>query len=175
VSPPPTRAAAPAVALTPDGYEALFRAHFPSIRRLAQLLGADDPEDVAQEAFVRLHRHRDRLRSSEAALPYLRRTAVNLSHSRLRHLRVVRREAPGQWVPHAESAESVGALREEHRQVVVALGQLPAKQRAVLVLRYWLDLSPEEIARTLEIPLGTVKSAGSRGMASLARTLGDPA
>lgn len=58
--------------------------------------------------------------------------------------------------------------------MVVALGALPPKQRAVLVLRYWLDLSPDEIATTLDLPLGTVKSAGSRGLASLARTLGDP-
>lgn len=163
------------MALADDGYEALFRTHFRSIRRLAQLLGADDPEDVAQEAFVRLHRNRERLRSTDAALPYLRRTAINLSNSRLRHLRVVRRENPGQWIPDVESAESVGALREEHRQVVLALSALPAKQRAVLVLRYWLDLSPEEIASTLDLPLGTVKSAGSRGLASLGRTLGGPA
>lgn len=155
-------------------YEALFRAHFPSVVRLAALLGADDPEDVAQEAFVRLHSSIGRLRDQEAALAYLRRTTVNLSRSRLRHLRVVRRRAPEQWVPPAESAEEVGAARAQHRDLVVALGRLPERQRAVLVLRYWSDLPPEQVAQTLGIAVGTVKSATSRGVAALARELGEP-
>ncbi len=74
-------------------YAVLFHAHFRGMVALAALLGADDPEDIAQEAFVRLHRSSGRLRDPDAALGYLRRTVANLSRSRLRHLRVARRHA----------------------------------------------------------------------------------
>ena len=76
------------------GFDALFDDCFEPMKRLAFLLGADDPENIAQEAFVRLHDRWARLESADKALPYLRRTVVNLSRSRLRHLRVVRRAAP---------------------------------------------------------------------------------
>jgi RNA polymerase sigma-70 factor (sigma-E family) len=161
------------VPITGDWYESLFREHFPAVVRLAALMGADDPEDVAQEAFVRLHRSGSRLRDQEAALAYLRRTVVNLSRSRLRHLKVVRRRAPEQWVAPSESAEDVGAARQQHRDVVAALDRLPDRQRAVLVLRFWSDLAPEQVAQTLGIAVGTVKSATSRGVAALARELGE--
>jgi DNA-directed RNA polymerase specialized sigma24 family protein len=59
--------------------------------RLAALLGADDPEDIAQEAFVRLEQRLDRLPASVNTAAYRRTTVVNLSRSRLRHLRVTRR------------------------------------------------------------------------------------
>ena len=77
-------------------YAALFAGQFGAMTRLATFLGADDPEDVAQEAFVRLHRRGRTLRDPHASLAYLRTTVVNLSRSRLRHLQVVRRhsEAP---------------------------------------------------------------------------------
>lgn len=152
-------------------YEALFRANFSAVLRLAALVGADDPEDVAQEAFARLHRKQDTLQNADAALSYVRRTAVNLSRSRLRHLQVVRRKAASQWVPHHESAELAAAVRQEHRDLLVALRRLPDGQRAVLVLSYWLDLSPHQIAETLGIPLGTVKSTTSRAINALDRAL----
>lgn len=159
----------PAAALALPSYEQLFRQHFVPMVRLAALLGADDPDDIAQDAFVRLHR--TRLRDPAAALPWLHRTVTNLSRSRLRHLRVVRRHAPGQYDPPAESAETQAALRAEHRAVLVALRALPVRQREVLVLRFWLDLSPTEVAATLTIAPGTVKSATSRGLAALAVAL----
>lgn len=92
-----------------DAYQVLFVRHFRPTVRLAQLLGADDAEDVAQEAFVRLHQHGNRLRDPAAALAYVRRTTVNLVNSRLRHLRVVRR-TPGD-VPrtHASAEDAVVA------------------------------------------------------------------
>lgn len=66
-------------------YADLFDGHFWGLVRLARLLGADDPEDVVQESFVRLHRKRAALRDPTAALAYLRSTVLNLSRSRLRH------------------------------------------------------------------------------------------
>lgn len=154
----------------PVGYEELFHAHFRGLVRLAALLGADDPEDVAQEAFVRLHRRRSLLRDADAALPYLRRTVCNLARSRLRQLRTMRRhrrETPTA----AASAEQLVVEDEDHRELVEALGRLPARQREALVLRYWLDLSEQEIAAVMDVALGTVKSHASRGIATLTRML----
>src|SRR4051794_14099575 len=91
----PRQVSAPRQEAEPDALQALFAGHFRGLVRLATLLGADDPEDVAAEAFVRLHRSTGRLRDPGAALPYLRSIVVNLSRSRLRHLRVARRGVPG--------------------------------------------------------------------------------
>ena len=77
-----------------ERYQQLFHGHFVTMTRLAAMLGADDPEDVAQEAFVRLHRRRRTLRDPHASVGYLRTTVVNLSRSRVRHLAVVRRNSP---------------------------------------------------------------------------------
>lgn len=84
----PTLAAVDATAngtVADEGYAELFAGQFARMVRLAALLGADDPEDVAQEAFVRLHNRKRALRDPHAAAAYLRTTVVNLSRSRLRH------------------------------------------------------------------------------------------
>ena len=149
-----------------DSFEDLFRRHFSGLVRFAALLGADDPANLAQEAFLRLHTRRRRLRDEGAALPYLRRTVVNLHNSRLRHLRVVRREDRPE-VKHVSSAEDLvlGAL--DQQRIQHALTKLSPRHRTILVLRYWLDLSGSDIAQTLDIPLGTVKSQTSRALAAL--------
>ena len=64
-------------------------------------------------------------------------------------------------------------LGEEHREVLAALRQLPDRQREALVLRYFLDLPPTDVARSMGISAGTVKSTTSRALAALARLVGD--
>jgi RNA polymerase sigma-70 factor (sigma-E family) len=150
-----------------DGYQELFHGQFAAMTRLAAMLGADDPEDVAQEAFVRLHRRSRTLRDPHAAVAYLRSTVVNLTRSRLRHLSVVRRLAPGP-LPDVPSAEHDVVRRESHRHLLDALGQLSARHREALVLRYWLDLSEAEMAEAMSVSRGTVKSHVSRGLDALA-------
>ncbi|WP_258572351.1 sigma-70 family RNA polymerase sigma factor [Actinomadura parmotrematis] len=155
------------------GYAELFDAHFWGLVRFARLLGADDPEDVAQEAFVRLHRKQRALRDPNASLAYLRTTVCNLTRNRLRHLGVARRRshlAPPQDVASAE-ASAVG--RESVRELIAALGGLPRRQRETLVLRYWLDLTEREAAEVLGVGIGTVKTHAARGIAALGRTLGE--
>jgi RNA polymerase sigma-70 factor (sigma-E family) len=147
-------------------FAALFDESFEAMRRLAYLLGADDPENIAQESFVRLHARRHTLASADMALPYLRRTVVNLSRSRLRHLRVVRR-APGERRRDAESAEAAVLAGQDHHRLREVLAGLPTRQRQVLVLRYWLDLDQSEIADTLGIAVGTVKATTSHALANL--------
>ena len=150
-----------------ERYQQLFHGHFVTMTRLAAILGADDPEDVAQEAFVRLHRRSRTLRDAHASVGYLRTTVVNLSRSRVRHLAVVRRSSPVPS-PDAESAEHQAVRREDARELVVALGHLSTRHREALVLRYWLDLSEAEMADAMGVSRGTVKSHVSRGLDALA-------
>lgn len=95
---------------------------------------------------------------------------VNTSRSVLRRRRTVRA-----WTPPAAadipSAEDHVVLDEAHREVLAALGRLTPRRRQVLVLRYWADLSEAEIAATLGISRGAVKSNASRGLDALERIL----
>jgi RNA polymerase sigma factor (sigma-70 family) len=154
-------------------YEHLFHTQFHNMVRLAALLGADDPENVAQEAFVRVHGVLPKLQDQDSVLAYLRRTVVNATRSRHRHLRVVGRR---QWelMPiDVESAEDTVVRNDRHRAVLAALGHLNSQQREVLILRFWGRLSVEETAATLGVPPGTVKSTSSRAMRKLAEMLGE--
>ncbi|WP_433328405.1 sigma-70 family RNA polymerase sigma factor [Spirillospora sp. CA-294931] len=158
----------------PDGYEALFHGHFWGLVRLARLLGADDPEDVVQEAFVRLHRKRGGLRDQNAALAYLRSSVCNACRSRLRHLRIARRRHARMVEPsESGSAEQSAVEHEMVRDLLAAVDGLAARQREVIVLRYWLDLNERETAETMGIALGTVKAHTARAIAALAKQVKD--
>jgi RNA polymerase sigma factor (sigma-70 family) len=147
-------------------FDVFYRQHFAALTRLAGLLGADDPQDVAQEALSRLHARRHGLRDPEAAAAYVRSTVCNLSRSRLRHLGVVRRFAPRLLPVPVPSPEETAVDNDETRRVLVALATLPPRQREVLTLRYWMGLSEREIADSLGISAGSVKTHASRGLAS---------
>jgi RNA polymerase sigma factor (sigma-70 family) len=130
--------------------------------RLAGLLGADDPEDIAQEAFARFLKKAPAL---DDPAPYLRTIVCNLTRNRHRHLRVVRNRTPPEL--HEPSSEHAAIQREEHAEVIAALAKLPARRREAIVLRFWLDLPEREIAQIMGTSLGTVKSQLSRGLAAL--------
>ncbi|AHI01970.1 RNA polymerase sigma-70 factor (sigma-E family) [Kutzneria viridogrisea] len=160
---------APAPALT---LEDLYRTHRMRLVRLAILL-VDEPataEDVVQEAFTGLHRNWSTLRDAAAAVGYLRTAVVNGSRSVLRRRKTARDYTP----PHtanARSAESLAMLTAEHQAVVNALAKLPPRQREVLVLRYYGDLSEAEIAEATGISKGTVKSTASRALDALQKLM----
>lgn len=157
-----------------DAYEQLFNGHFWVLVRLAQLLGADDPEDVVQDAFVRLYRRHATLRDPNSALAYLRSIVCNLSRSRLRHLRMARRRHAQLVPPGLErSAEHEAVHGEDVRRLLDAVSALPHRQREALVLRFWMDLSEQETASALGVAVGTVKSHTARALASLAKKLED--
>jgi RNA polymerase sigma-70 factor (sigma-E family) len=156
--PPPTSAGEPDI-------EEMFRARYLEMVRLAGLLGADDPEDIAQEAFMRLMKAGPRIEDGDSALPYLRAIVVNLTRNRHRHLRVIRQRTPA-GVDEG-SSEQAAIVAEDHREVIAALAELPARRREAIVLRYWLDLPEREIAAAMGVSAGTVKSQISRGMAAL--------
>jgi RNA polymerase sigma-70 factor (sigma-E family) len=161
------RTGSPALGSGADGDVAgLFRASYPDMVRLAGLLGADDPEDIAQEAFARLMQ---KAPPPDDPAPYLRTIVCNLTRNRHRHLRVAQARAV-QGVPEP-SSEHAAILREDQAELVAALATLPPRRREAIVLRYWLDLSEREIAQAMGVPAGTVKSHVSRGLAALAQAL----
>lgn len=158
----------PGTGLDADELAELYAAHRLSLVRLAILLVDDlaSAEDVVQDAFAAMAAGRARLRHRAAALGYLRTSVVNGSRSALRRRRTARAYTP-LHAPDVDAPDSRAVLAEEHREVVAALGGLAPRQREVLVLRYWSDLSEVEIAATLGISRGTVKSTASRALDAL--------
>ncbi|MDX6200249.1 MAG: hypothetical protein QOJ79_3400 [Actinomycetota bacterium] len=152
-----------------DAVTALYRVHAAGLRRVASLLVDDreTAEDVVQDAFIRLHRRWLLLRDPDKALAYLRTSVVNGSRSRLRRRRTERSYVAAPPGEHP-SAEHTVLRTADLRAVADELVQLPRRQREVLVLRYYLDLSEAEIAGALGISRGSVKSHAARGIATLA-------
>jgi RNA polymerase sigma-70 factor (sigma-E family) len=141
--------------------------------RLAVLLVDDVPtaEDVVQDAFTALfRRHGHRLASLDDPEAYLRTSVVNAARSVLRRRRTVRAHTPAPE-QHAPAPEEDVLLHEDHREVLAALRTLTRRQREVLVLRYWSHLSEAEIAATLGLSRGAVKSTASRALDALGRRL----
>jgi RNA polymerase sigma-70 factor (ECF subfamily) len=150
--------------------EQLFRLHWPRAYRAA-LLVVDDAaaaEDIAQESFLAAVRALDRFDRRRPFGPWLHRIVVNraIDWSRARTLR---RELGGDSAP-----EPAAPLRESGgraEDIVAALSELGAEQRAVIVLRYLLDYTPGEIADLLDLPRGTVNSRLRRGLDRLEEAL----
>lgn len=149
----------------------LYWRHVNDAVRLAFLLTGDQhaAEDIVQDAFVRLFGRFQDLRSAEAFDIYLRRTVVNLSCDRFRRLRLER--------DHAARANSPEAQPEAHSQIEDrelirrTLQRLPHRQRAALVLRFYVDLSEQQTAEVLQCSVAAVKSLVSRATASLKEQL----
>jgi RNA polymerase sigma factor (sigma-70 family) len=119
-----------------------------------------------QEAFEGLYRRWRRLRDPQAALTYLNRSVVNGCRSRLRR-RATERAHPLAEAGQAPSAESTGVTHSAGQALVNAVGALSRRQREVVVLRYYLDLSEEQIADWLGVSTGSVKQHASRANATL--------
>jgi RNA polymerase sigma-70 factor (sigma-E family) len=146
--------------------DGLYRAHAPGALRFALMLTGDRAlaEDLVQEAFIRVGAKLHTLRDPAAFSSYLTRTIANLAKSHFRHRTVAAR--------HERSVDERTLVTElddvtTNDELLRALHRLPVQQRAVLVLRYYNQLSHEEIADTLHCPVGTVKSQLSRGLARL--------
>lgn len=157
-----------------EALTALYTAHYRKLVRIAALL-LDDvgvSEEVVQDAYIKMHSAWSRIRDPQAAEAYLRTTVANLARSRMRRRLVAQKHAP-KPLPDAASAEH-GALESlERDRVIEALAGLPPRQRECLVLRYYADLSEAQIAETMGISPGAVKSHASRGMAALRARLAE--
>jgi RNA polymerase sigma-70 factor (sigma-E family) len=150
-------------------FASLFSARVRAVRRTAYLMCGDwhRAEDLAQTAFAKLYANWPRLRDPAAADAYLRLTLTTtyLDDSR----RFWHRERATDELPeHGTSYDE-----DDRLMLLDALAQVPPRQRACLVLRYYDDLSVEETATALRCSSGTVKSNTSRGIDALRRILGD--
>ena len=157
--------------------EQLYDEHYVRLVRLSVLLLGDvgRAEEVVQDSFVAVYRRMRRSGDGDVvanAPAYLRQTVVNRSRSVLRHLKVVSQHPTED--PAATPGADADLLHGVRRRLVIdALARLPRRQREVLVLRHYLDLSEKEIAETLRISPGAVKSHASRGAAALRRNLSE--
>ena len=149
-------------------YDAQYR---PLVRMSATLLGdIGAAEEVVQESFIAVHAAWRRLRDIDKAVPYLRRSVLNRSRSILRHRMVVDRHMPAREAD-MPSAEQGAITQLERSAVIEALRSLPARQREALVLKFYLELTEEEVAAAMKISTGAVKSHTSRGKAALRTAL----
>lgn len=148
------------------GFEEFVLARTPALLRFGYLLTGDAAraEDVLQEALIDVHRHWSRVVGAGAPEAYVRRAMVNeyVSWRRLRSSR----ELPGE-IPDESASEAPEAGVAERDAVWRALGRLPRRQRAVLVLRFYEDLPESQIAAALGCAAGTVRSLATRALHTL--------
>ena len=152
-----------------EALELLYAAHFRQLVRLGVLLVHDvgTAEEIVQDCFLAVHAKWNRLHDPDKALAYLRQSVVNRSRSHLRHLSVVRRHADREApLDPTEGADRAAHDHARRATVLDALRRLPRRQREVLALRYYLDLSEAEIADLLGTSRGAVNPHASRGAAA---------
>jgi RNA polymerase sigma-70 factor (sigma-E family) len=156
---------------TEEDFRGFFAQHYERLCRLGFLLTGDpaQAEELAQDALVRTWRRWRLVGKPDNPETYVRKVLVNRHRSLLRRALVEAR--------HLSRDRPDAGYRDEHREDAIVLWaatrRLPMRQQAVLVLRYYEDLSEAEIARVLGIPAGTVKTSARRGLARLRRSL-DP-
>ena len=133
------------------------------VRELAMFLVGDRElaADLAHDAFLRTYRAWFRIRNRDPG-PYVRRALVNLCKNAYR-----KRATEGKWAPPRGAGVSQAPDVEEALRVSTALGELSPMRRAAVVLRYYEDMSDDQIAVILDRPLGTVKSDIRRSLAQL--------
>lgn len=157
-------------------FESFAAGSWDSLLRTSYLMTGDagDAEDLVQETLLRVARRWNRVRSMDHPAAYARRVLINLAlRDAGRRSRQRAELRPQDGETEAADQSAARALQQVHdlAEIRWALAQLPARQRAVLVLRYWADLPVAEIAGILGCPEGTVTSTASRAAARLAETL----
>jgi RNA polymerase sigma-70 factor (sigma-E family) len=150
----------------------------PKLLRTAYLMTADaqEAEELVQECLLRVARHWQKVRGMGHAGPYAQRALVNLTldGSKRRSRQRQELETPGALSEIGRSNEDDYGSFDVNAELRDALRELPARQRAALVLRYFCDLSETQTAEALGCSIGTVKSTTSRALARLRETLDLP-
>ena len=148
-----------------DSTETLMRTAFLIVWDL------QEAEDIVQETLLEVARRWPRVRRMSHPVAYARRILVNRAVSgagkRARTRSELGGEAPPERADDTAAADAIGI----HDELMQALADLPPRQRAVLVLRYFLDLPEAEVAAALKCSLGTVKSTAARGLARLEQAM----
>ncbi|MEO3874003.1 SigE family RNA polymerase sigma factor [Nonomuraea sp. B12E4] len=157
-----------------DEFRDYVRARGPALLRAAhQLTGHPlDAEDLLQNALTKTYLAWDRIEDRGALDGYVRRAMVNINISQWRRRKL--EEYPSDELPEVTAAAAQDVAGDVHELLEQALDELPERMRAAIVLRYYEDMTEPEIARTLGISVGTVKSTVSRAMAKLRSALGLP-
>jgi RNA polymerase sigma-70 factor (sigma-E family) len=155
---------------TDEEFAELVHACWASLYRTAYLMLGDaaEAEDLVQTALAKTYANWRRVRSVDAAPGYARTTLVNTAASWFRK-KGWRNERPTEVLPETLHETDLS----DRRTVIDALGTLPPRQRAVVVLRYYEDLSVAQVAHALGITEGTVKSQTSEALSKLRILLGD--
>jgi len=158
-----------------DDWTAWLDAHGPALVLFARqwVPGRADAEDVVQEAFLRFWRSRQRATDPAAYLfACVRRCGLEWLRGESRRSRREQRAARDE---RSDSALLVGPIEQEERRLAIeaALGQLPAEQREVVVLKIWGELRFPQIANALEIPVNTAASRYRYALARLRATLSE--
>ncbi len=152
----------------------LHAEHFPALVGLAGLLLRDRgaAEDVVQEGFADVYRAWHRIREPDRVLSYVRSAVLNRARNRLRRRRLAARMVP--WVATADGSPEDGALSGDRRaRLLAALDALPRRQREVVVLRFYAELSERETGEALGISVGSVKTHLHRALRALAEQVED--
>ncbi len=147
---------------------ALFKQHYAALYRLAYLLLRDTglAEEVVMDSFVKTYTGWGRLRDTERAPVYLRRTVINAARSKIRR-QIIERRATDRFKQMNAPPVAEPQLGIEQSRIWELVRALPVRQRACVVLRYFEDLSEAQIAEILECSVGTVKSQLSRARGRL--------
>lgn len=142
-----------------ETFASLYSSHYDQLVRLASLLTSSSmvAEDIVQEAFAKLHNRFDRI---EVPRAWLRVAVVNACSNERRRLSTARRLAP-------RLARQTTTTADPMPELMASLQRLPDRQRAVVVLRFYLDLPEADIAKALGMRPGTVKSSLHRALARL--------
>lgn len=153
-----------------DGFDLFMAERWPGLVRSAYLLTGDrhDAEDLAQTALMKVFASWNRVRRADNADAYLRRVLVNCNLTRFRKRRVA--EYPVSAMP--ESTHPIrgnDGVLEERSAFMAALAELGPRQRAVIVLRYYEDLTEAQTAEVLGCSVGTVKSQNAKALQRLRR------
>jgi len=154
-----------------DAFEDFVREHGTMLIRLAGALTGDPgfSEEAVQSALERVYVRWHRL---DEPLAYTRQIVVNLCRDRGR--RAARRERVG-LAAASMTAPDMIAVHDDRDELVRAVRALPYRQRAVVVLRFWHDLTEQQTAAALGVRPGTVKSQTSRALQRLRDLLDNPA
>ena len=154
---------------------ALYLTHYRPLVRMAVLLVQDlaTAEEIVQDSFVAVHAAWRRLPDADHALSYLRRSVVDRSRSALRQHVVVDKLAP-RLTPGLPGSPAEADIKVERSAFISALWTLPARQREVVVLRYFADLPETQVASATGISAGAVKAHAAQAMSSLRAELRKP-
>lgn len=150
-----------------DDFDSFYQVNFGDTVALAYSYTTDlaEAQDIAQEAFCRAWQRWAHVSTYDNPVAWVRRVAFNLAHSRWRRLKVAATHIRKQRI------DEVPGLNPDHVAVVAALRKLPKAQREAIVLHHIADVPVDEVARQLDVPVGTVKSWLHRGRAALAGEL----